>query len=244
MANDESEISEVVRRRLFEDLGSKRSRQLIAKRYADWCFERVVRLPPEWTSVDTAVGVSNAQGYLKSRFEACYPFHPATLSVFQRKWRALQQFQKTRGALAMLAQWVSWASSDGFKQARPEPLITLGSAPLQMSEFRSALLGQIREVRLDAAIVADIAGEMNHARALDVDTEGALRDIHRRVGTAILFESSGGQADKVAYLPELRLALGEPDVETTTIDNAANALESSGWFCIICWVVGRSVLVT
>ena len=79
-----------------------------------------------------------------------------------------------------------------------------------MSEFRSALLAQIGEVRLDAAIVADIAGDMNHARALDVDTKGALRDIHRRVGTAILFESSGGQADKVANLPELRFALGEP----------------------------------
>ena len=232
MANDESEISEVVRRRLFEDLGSKRSRQLIAKRYADWCFERVERLPPEWTSVDTAVGASSAQDYLKSRFEACYPFHPATLSVFQRKWRALQQFQQTRGALAMLAQWVSWAASDGFRQARNEPLITLGSAPLHIGEFRSAVLGQIGEIRLDAAIDADIAGDMNHARALDADTKGALRDIHRRVGTAILFESSGGQVDKVAYLPELRFALGEPDseVDTTTIDNAANALESSGFF--------------
>ena len=230
MANDESEISEVVRRRLFEDLGNKRTRQIVAKKYADWCFERVERLPSEWTSVDTAVRDSSARDYLKSRFAACYPFHPATLSVFTRKWRALQQFQQTRGALAMLAQWVSWASSDGFKQARPEPLITLGSAPLQMNEFRSALLGQIGEVRLDAAIVADIAGDMNHARALDADTKGALRDIHRRVGTAILFESSGGQADKVANLPELRFALGEPEVETTTIDTAANALESSGFF--------------
>lgn len=230
MANDESEISEVVRRRLFEDLGSKRVRQSIANRYANWCFERIERLPPEWTSVDTSAKASSARDHLKSRFAACYPFHPATLSVFQRKWRALQQFQQTRGALAMLAQWVSWAASDGFKQARNEPLITLGSAPLQGREFRSAVLGQVGESRLDAAIDADIAGDMNHARALDSDITGALRDIHRRVGTAILFESTGGQVEKVAYLPELRFALGEPDVETTTIDNAANALESSGFF--------------
>ena len=27
-------------------------RQIVAKKYADWCFERVERLPPEWTSVD------------------------------------------------------------------------------------------------------------------------------------------------------------------------------------------------
>ena len=60
--------------------------------------------------------------------------------------------------------------------------------------------------------------------------QGALRDIHRRVGTAILFESSGGQTDKVAHLPELRFALGEPQMDTTTIDTAAFALEDRSYF--------------
>jgi len=71
---------------------------------------------------------------------------------------------------------------------------------------------------------------MSRARALDADTKGALRDIHRRVGATILFESSGGQVQKVAHLPELRFALGEPDVDTTSIDNAAAALEAKGFF--------------
>ena len=230
IANDESEISEVVRRRLFEDIGGERVRQRVAKAYADWCFERSARLPSEWTAVDTANTGARARDFLGSRFEACYPFHPATLSVFQRKWRALNQFQQTRGALAMLAQWISWASREQFRQARNEPLITLGSAPLHVPEFRAVVLGQLGEQRLDAAIDADLAGDTAHAKALDADTKGALRDIHRRVGTAILFESSGGQVDKVAHLPELRFALGEPDVETTTVDNAATALEKSGFF--------------
>ena len=130
----------------------------------------------------------------------------------------------------MLAQWISWASREQFKKARNEPLITLGSAPLDVPEFRAVVLGQIGEQRLDAAIDADLAGDTAHAKALDVDAKGSLRDIHRRVGTAILFESSGGQVDKVAHLPELRFALGEPEVETTTIDNAATALEKSGFF--------------
>ncbi len=230
IANDESEISEVVRRRLFEDLGSERIRKRIARTYADWCFERSNRLPAEWLAVDTARTEARAKEFLRGRFEACYPFHPATLSVFQRKWSALTQFQQTRGALAMLAQWISWAAREQFTQARTEPLITLGSAPLDVPEFRAVVLGQLGESRLDVAIDADLAGPMAHARALDVDATGALRAIHRRVGTAILFESSGGQVDKVAHLPELRFALGEPDVETTTIDNAATDLEGAGFF--------------
>jgi hypothetical protein len=80
------------------------------------------------------------------------------------------------------------------------------------------------------AIDADIAGATAHARALDVDTKGALRNIHRRVATTILFESSGGQIDKVAHLPELRFALGEPSIDTTSIDNAALSLEAKAYY--------------
>jgi hypothetical protein len=231
IANDETEIGEVMRRRLFENIGDERIRRRIARDYADWCFERSARLPPEWLAIDATATTAKAKDFLRSRFEACYPFHPATLSVFQRKWRALPQFQQTRGTLAMLAQWVSWAAREHFDKARQEPLITLGSAPLHIPEFRAVVLGQLGETRLDTAILADIAGEPSHARALDADTRrGPLRDIHRRAGTAILFESSGGQVDKVAHLPELRFALGEPEVETTSVDNAAAALEAASYF--------------
>lgn len=224
IANDEGEISEVVRKRLFEDLGPEKVRKNIAAAYAQWCFEHRHQLPPEWTAVDTATTDAKARDFLRSRFEACYPFHPATLSVFQRKWAGLRQFQQTRGALAMFAQWIS------YTKARYEPLITIGSAPLELPAFRAAVLGQLGEQRLQYAIDADIVGAHSHAAALDADTKGALKEIHKRVATAILFESSGGQTDKYAHLPELRFALGEPELDTTTIDNAAAQIEARGFY--------------
>jgi hypothetical protein len=142
----------------------------------------------------------------------------------------LPQYQQTRGTLAMLAQWISLAAQEGFRKARIEPLITLGSALLAEPGFRSVVLGQLGESRLVAAIDTDLAGEQAHSKALDADTKGPLRDSHRRVGTAILFESSGGQTDKVAHLPELRFALGEAELDTTTIDNAAFTLEGRSYF--------------
>ena len=103
VANDETEVSEVVRRRLFDHIGQDRFRKKVSRIYADWCFERRAQLPPQWTLVDSAATEAKAREHLRARFEACYPFHPATLSVFQRKWSALPQFQQTRGTLAMLA---------------------------------------------------------------------------------------------------------------------------------------------
>jgi len=232
IANDETEISEVIRRRLFDDIGKSTIRKSVAKAFADWCFERRAQLPPEWTAVDSAATEAKARDYLRARFEASYPFHPATLTVFQRKWQVLPQYQQTRGTLAMLAQWVSWAARESFRMARTEPLITLGSAPLDVADFRAVVLGQLSEPRLAAALDADLASEHSHARALDAGADGRLKDIHRRVGTAILFESSGGMAHdrRVAHLPELRFALGEPGIDTTSIDNAAIALELRGFF--------------
>ena len=55
---------------------------------------------------------------LRDRFAACYPFHPATLSVFQRKWQSLPQYQQTRGTLGMLAQWLSYVYQDSYTKAR------------------------------------------------------------------------------------------------------------------------------
>ena len=83
IANDESEISEVVRRRLFENLGSPRTRQRVAKAYAEWCFERSNRLPAEWTTVDTATNETRAKEFLQRRFEGLLPVpsgHPVGVS--------------------------------------------------------------------------------------------------------------------------------------------------------------------
>lgn len=231
LVNDEAEIGEVVRRRLFDHVGKESTRKAVAMAYADWCFDRRAQLPPEWTAVDRAVTEASAREYLRTRFETCYPFHPATLTVFKRKWSTLSQFQQTRGTLAMFAQWVSIAFAKEHREARREPLITIGSAPLHAREFCTVVLGQLGETRLVHAIESDIAGEHNKAAALDTDTAtGPLKDLHRRVGTTILFESSGGQRDQVAHLPELRFALGEPDVDTTSIDNAAIALEGKAFY--------------
>jgi hypothetical protein len=50
------------------------------------------------------------------------------------------------------------------------------------------------------------------------------------VGATIFFESSGGQVHKLAHLPELRFALGEPELDTTSIDTAAFSLEAKAYY--------------
>ena len=130
----------------------------------------------------------------------------------------------------MFAQWISWAAREGFRKARREPLITLGSASLDVPEFQATILSQLGEQRLLPAIEVDISSSASHAKALDADAQGELQGIHRRVGATILFESTGVATDRAAHLPEIRIALGEPNLDVTSIDNAASALEKRAFF--------------
>jgi hypothetical protein len=228
VANDAAEVSEIVRRRLFQDAGRDSMRKAVARQYSAWVFERRDRLPPEWAQM--------SEEQIRAQFEQCYPFHPSTLTVFQRKWQALPQFQQTRTTLAMLGMWISCAYRESYGRARREALITLGSAPLSDREFLSATLRQLNEGRLQAAIHADISAPTgqppSHAEVLDQEiSEGAGRSaIHKRVATSLFFESCGGQTDKAAHLPELYFAVGDPETETTLVHTSVQDLERRCYF--------------
>src|SRR5262249_36565011 len=142
---------------------------------------------PSWFPVDHA----------KEAFEAAFPFHPMTLSVFERKWRALPRFQQTRGILRLLALWVSRAYVDGFKGAHRDPLLAPGTAPLDDSLFRSAAFEQLGETRLEGAVTTDVCGKKDsHTIRMDKEADEAIKKarLHRKVATVIFFESNGGQS--------------------------------------------------
>lgn len=228
VANDSAEVSEIVRRRLFQDAGRDSMRRAVARQFAGWVNERRDRLPPEWGQL--------SEDEVRAKFESCYPFHPATLTVFQRKWQSLAQFQQTRTTLAMLGLWISCAYRDGYAKARREPLLTLGSAPLSDRDFLSAVMRQMGETRLQAAILADVSAPQgeprSHAETLDAEdeSEAGRASIHQRVAKTLFFESCGGQTDKAAHLPELYFAVGDPDTETGLVHAAVQDLERRCYF--------------
>jgi len=176
--------------------------------YGDWVVDHRQQLP-NWFPLDCA----------REQFAATYPFHPTAISVFERKWQELPRFQQTRGVLRMLALWVAHAYQQGFKGGHKDPLIGLGTAPLEDSLFRSAVFEQLGETKLEGAVTTDICGKKeSHAARLDAEAPETIKNarLHRKVATAILFESNGGQAKGEATQPEVRLAVAEPGLDIGT----------------------------
>ncbi|MBI4706258.1 MAG: ATP-binding protein [Deltaproteobacteria bacterium] len=222
MMSAEAETSEIIRRRLFEWEGLPHDAKATVREYADWLREHRDEVPT-WFPVDTAWDA----------IAATYPFHPLVLSVFERKWQALPRFQQTRGVLRLLALWVSRAYVDGFKGGGKDALITLGTAPLDEPSFRAAVFEQLGEQRLEGAVTTDVMGRPEaHALRLDAEATDAVRKarLHRKVATAIFFESNGGQQKGTATGPELRLAAGEPGIDLGSVDQCLEALAEACYF--------------
>jgi hypothetical protein len=230
-----AETSEIIRRRLFDwdtrAIGSDGKVILPEKakdachEYARWMTEFAQQLPG-----------SIQPEHARAQFEACYPFHPSVLSVFQRKWQAVPKFQQTRGVLRMLAIWVSHAYTTAYKKAHPDPLITLGTAPFSDPIFRTAVFEQLGSRALEAAVTTDVAGlKESHAVVLDNEAPEAIKAdrLHQKVATVIFFESNGGTVRSEATVPEIRLAVGRPDLDLGNIETALDALVDKSYYIIV-----------
>lgn len=233
--SSETETSEIIRRRLFEweeqDLwvGGEtvipipKEAKKTCQVYTEW-LQKYRKQLPDWFAVDNA----------QELFEASFPFHPMILSVFERKWQTLPRFQQTRGILRLLALWVSKAYSEGYSGNNYDPLIGLGSAPLDDSFFRSALLEQLGENRLEGVITSDICGKPD-SHSIRLDKESEIESVkksrlHKQVATSIFFESNGGQTDNKTTLPELRMAVSKPDLDIGNVETVLENLTSACYY--------------
>jgi predicted AAA+ superfamily ATPase len=238
LLSGEADASEIIRRRLFEwdpEAVTADGRVLLPKEaeatcrtYGDWVRDNRQQLP-NLVNPDLA----------REQFLASYPFHPMAISVFERKWQGLPRFQRTRGILRLLALWVSRAYQEGYKGAHRDPIITLGTAPVEEPIFRAAVFEELGENRLEVAVTTDIAGRKDaNAVRLDAEANEAIQKarLHRKVATTIFFESNGGQVGteaKEASVPEIRLAVGEPESDIGNIETVLEALTDACYYLTV-----------
>src|SRR6202166_925961 len=111
--------------------------------------------------------------------------------------------------------------------------ILMGTAPLDEPLFRSAIFEQLGGAKLEGAVTTDICGKKDsHAIRLDKEAVDTIRKarVHQKVATTIFFESNGGQSKTEATLPEVRLAVAEPDLDIGNVETALEALATTCYY--------------
>ncbi len=218
----DDEIYEVIRRRLFENIGSDDSVEQAIEKYTNLYQQSWSALPSE------AVKSEYRQKMLKS-----YPFHPELIDIFRIRWASHHDFQRTRGALKLLANIVS----DLWKRQQSLPssnlLIHSGDANLANLDAVSSQLKKLYGNGYDAVITADVSGSSSNAFKIDGNKkEYGDWYLTQSISTVILLNSFGSDgANKGISLEQLKLSLIKPDAfNHNNVNGALDLLEASAYY--------------
>ncbi|MFQ5473684.1 MAG: DUF499 domain-containing protein, partial [Dehalococcoidia bacterium] len=210
------EIYEVIRRRLFEDLGDKAEHE----RTVDACWEKYRTLGDD---VPQAV---KEPGY-KETMLAAYPFHPELLTTLYERWGSIPDFQRTRGVLRLLAYVVS----DLFNRKDNELLIQSCDVNLGVSEIRGELVKYTGSA-FHSVVDSDIAGPDAKSPEIDrsLGSEYAKESVAEKLAKAIFMYSFGGGQQRGATVPQLRLAVLNPEMNPPFVTDALDRMSKRLWF--------------
>lgn len=94
---------------------------------------------------------------------------------------------------------------------------------------------QLGSNELEVPVTTDIAGKKDaHSVRLDREAPEAIKksSLHRKVAASIFFESNGGmsQSKAEAALPEIRAAVGGPDLNLVDVDNVLEGLVGTCYY--------------
>ena len=109
----EDEIFEVVRRRLFENIGDEDAINEVISSYMLMYDEHRNEIPSH-----------ASRGDYRDKLKKSYPFHPELIDMFRLRWASHSDFQRTRGVLRIFSihclgsmeakkqfSWTSWVNS-------------------------------------------------------------------------------------------------------------------------------------
>jgi len=210
------EIYEVIRTRLFEDVGDATD----AHRAVDSYWKLYQRLGNEVPD-----GVRETS--YREKMRRAYPFHPELIDVLFERWSTIPTFQRTRGVLRLLAEVVS----DLYKREHAAPLIQPAHVNLANPDIRRELVKHIGS-EFDGVIAADIADTNAKAQKIDrqMGSEYARFAVASGLATSIfLYSFSGGERQGVG-LPQLRVALLREGFPAPLVGDALQHLEEELWY--------------
>ena len=210
------EMYEIMRKRLFDDLGDPVDHRLVADEY----FHLYQSLGDDLPS-------AMRDAPYRDRMARAYPFHPELIDILFERWSTFASFQRTRGVLRLLALVVG----DLYKREHPAPLIQPAHLNLRDPAIRREFLKHVGNV-FEGVIAADIADHNAKAPRLDEEMGAEYRRfcVASSLATAAFFYSfSAGKVQGVG-LPRLRLAFLREGISSAIVGDAVGRLENELWY--------------
>jgi len=202
---------EIVRRRLFSNIADKKARDKVCRAFADLYINSDV-YPSE-----------TKESIYYERLKVAYPIHPEVFDRLYEDWATLENFQRTRGVLRLMAMVVHRLWSDGNKDL----LIMPSSVPLYDAQIVSELIRYLPQ-GWEPVVERDVDGVRSAPTKVD-ETNSMLGSVQaaRRVARSVFLGSApSGTRQKIRGVnsEHIRLACCQPGQQVGRFDDAIRHL--------------------
>jgi hypothetical protein len=199
---EDDEIFEVIRRRLFEDLGSEEEIQKVISAYSYLYGSLLSELPPYATKSE-----------YKKLLSKSYPFHPELIDMFRLRWGSNPYFQRTRGVLRILAAIISdlWKRQNSLTGT--QALIHTSDVVFTNIEALTSQITMLYGPAWDSVVSADVSGSSSNAFRIDKDVSALGKfNITQGIAATIFLGTFGAKGqNKGVGMDELKLCMIKPE---------------------------------
>ncbi len=183
----DEEVGAIIRQRLFAHVNGDKASPII-NHFVEQAEREAVLIQGEESAA------------YRRRFKQTYPFLPEVIDVLYHRWGSFPSFQRTRGALRLLALVVSTLRTS------ERAYISLADFDLGDSDIRRELLNHIGN-EYDSVLAADIIGQEAGSRKADREIGKAYRGLQlgKRIATTIfMYSFLGGSGEGGATIGEIK----------------------------------------
>jgi predicted AAA+ superfamily ATPase len=208
---------EIVRRRIFSELKDHNQKEEVCNAFAQM-YSAAGNYPAETSEV----------AYL-DRLNASYPVHPEVFDRLYEDWASMENFQRTRGVLRLMAMIVHRLWTSGNR----DMMIMPGSLPFDDIQVRTELVRYL-PVGWDPVVERDVDGPKSATMEIDKNDPrlGAV-EAARRVSRTIFLGSapaSSGQRIRGLNAEHIRLGCTQPEQSPGVFDDALKRLNDKLYY--------------
>jgi len=208
------EAFEIVRRRLFEQISDAKARDQVCRAFADAYVAEGAKLPQE-----------TQESRYFDRMMQSYPIHPEVFVQLYEEWTTIDDFQRTRGVLKLMAKVIYRLWQDNNN----ELMILPGSLPLYDGSARNELIYYLGP-GWDPVMDRDVDGERAETTILDnKETRFGSVQAARRVARTVFLSSAPSSVNAkpgIRGIDRGRVLLGclQPGQTSSLYSDALNRL--------------------
>ena len=215
----QEESYEIVRRRLFNDILGENGH------HRDNAVKQFMKMYRE--NADSFPQKTDGDEY-RRKLEKSYPIHPELFDQLYETWSSIDEFQRTRGILRLMAQVVYelWSGTD------PSVLIMPCSVPMSSQRVEPELTKYLQQ-GWPAVIASDVDGAQSVPGQIDANQPNLGRvSATRRVARTLFLGTAPISASPNAGVNAKRINLGvvQPGEKPVTFSDALHRLANAATY--------------